>query len=86
MLTKLFLSDSEDKILRDRYLAWGMGYGEAKNYLTEKLLAFTWSVQKIYHELTDEVIISVIERGTVRASTIARMKIEEINRKVGFML
>jgi len=86
LLTKLFTTPEEDKALRDRYLAGGMGYGEAKEYLTEKLLAFTGDIQKIYHDLTDEEIVAIIDRGTQKAYDIATKKIEEINQKVGFVL
>lgn len=41
LLSKLFTTAEEDKALRERYLAGGMGYGEAKEYLAEKVLAFT---------------------------------------------
>ncbi len=85
-LSKLFTTPEEDKALRDRYLAGGMGYGEAKEYLTDKLLTFTSGIQKIYHDLTDEEIIAIIDRGTKKAYDIATKKIEEINEKVGFVL
>jgi tryptophanyl-tRNA synthetase len=48
--------------LRDRYTAGGMGYGEAKEYLTDKLLSFTGEIQKIYHNLKDDEIVSIIDR------------------------
>lgn len=86
LLTRLFLSKEEDAALRDRYLAGGMGYGEAKEYLTEKVLLFTSAVQSIYHSLTDKEVIAIIDRGTAKASAIASKKIEEINKKVGFSL
>lgn len=86
LLAKLFMTPEEDQQLRQRYLAWGMGYGEAKEYLTEKVLTFTWAIQTIYYALTDEEIKSIIDRGTQKALTIATAKIEEINRKVGFIL
>lgn len=84
LLTKLFTNQEEDKALRDRYLAGGMGYWEAKEFLTEKLLAFTWEIQQIYHALTDQEIVALIDRGTQKAYDIATKKIEEINKKVGF--
>lgn len=86
ILTKLFLSDTEDVQLRERYLAWGMGYGQAKEYLTEKLLAFTAAIQTIYHELSDEEVVAIIDRGTKKASQIAAAKIAEVNEKVWFVL
>jgi hypothetical protein len=63
-----------------------MGYWEAKEFLTEKLLAFTWEIQQIYHALTDQEIVALIDRGTQKAYDIATKKIEEINKKVGFSL
>lgn len=85
-LSKLFTTVEEDIELRTRYLAGGMGYGEAKDYLAEKVLAFTWAIQKTYHDLTDEEIVAIIDRGTQKAHAIATKKIEEINQKVGFKL
>ena len=86
LITKLFMNDDEDKALRNRYLAGGMGYGQAKEYLTEKLLTFTSGIQKIYYDLTDDEITALIDRGTQKAYDIATKKIEEINKKVGFSL
>jgi hypothetical protein len=63
-----------------------MGYGEAKDYLAEKVLAFTWGIQKIYNDLTEEEIVAIIDRGTQKAYAIATKKIEEINQKVWFKL
>lgn len=85
-LSKLFMTTQEDQTLRKRYLAGGMGYGEAKDYLAEKVLAFTSEIQTIYHNLTDEEVVAIIDRGTQKAYAIATKKIEEINRKVGFIL
>lgn len=59
-----------------------MGYGQAKEYLTEKLLAFTAAIQTIYHELSDEEVVAIIDRGTKKASQIAAAKIAEVNEKV----
>ena len=86
LLSKLFTTAEEDVVLRNRYLAGGMGYGEAKEYLTEKVLAFTGEIQAIYHSLTDEEVKLIIDRGTAKALAIATAKIEEINQKVGFVL
>lgn len=85
-LSKLFTTVDEDQALRDRYLAGGMGYGEAKEYLTEKVLSFTWEIQVIYNSLTDEEVKEIIDRGTAKALALATAKIEEINQKVGFVL
>ena len=61
-ISKLFTTPEEDQALRDRYLAGGMGYGEAKEYLTELVLAFTGAIQEIYYGLTDEEITTIIDR------------------------
>ena len=86
LLSKLFTTAEEDVVLRNRYLAGGMGYGEAKEYLTEKVLAFTGEIQTIYHSLSDEEVKAIVHRGTQKALAIATAKIEEINKKVGFVL
>ncbi len=86
LLSKLFTTAEEDTVLRNRYIAGGMGYGEAKDYLADKVLAFTGAIQKIYHTLTDDEIVAIIDRGTQKAYAIATNKIEEINQKVGFIL
>lgn len=85
-ISRLFTTPQEDQILRDRYTAGGMGYGWAKDYLTEKVLAFVGGIQEIYASLSDAEVRAIIDHGTQKALHIATAKIEELNNKVGFVL
>ena len=85
-ICKLFLTPEEDEILRKRYLAWGLSYKDAKEYLYEKIISFVQPIQKRYAEISDETIIALVNKNTKKVNEIAQKKIEEIYKKVGFKL
>ncbi len=63
-----------------------MGYKEVKDYLYEKIVEFVKPIQERYNKITDEEIIAIINESTPKAQAIAQAKIEEVYKKVGFIL
>lgn len=85
-ICKLFLTPEENEILRKRYLAWGLSYKDAKDYLYEKIIAFVQPIQKKYAEISDQEIIALVNKNTQKVNEIAKKKIEDIYKKIGFSL
>lgn len=85
-ILKLFLTQTENDILRQRYLKGGLSYKEVKDMLYEKLIAFVQPVQTKYKEIADEEIIRLLAKNAERANAIASQKIVDVYKKVGFTL
>jgi len=85
-LCKLFLTEEEDKALREKYLAWGLSFKYAKDYLFEKIMSTITPIQKKYAEISDEEILKVLKRWKESVSPIAEKKVQEVYKKVWFIL
>lgn len=85
-ICKLFLTSEEDNVLRNRYQAWWLSYKEAKDYLFEKIMSFLKPIQEKYAKITDEEIIVLLKKNSVKVNEIANKKIAEIYKKVWFIL
>lgn len=78
MLTKLFLSDLENQVLRKRYLAGGLSFSLAKDILYEKLIAFVQPIQEKFRSIDDADIIQLLSKNALIANEIAEKKLKKI--------
>jgi len=85
-LCKLFLTPEEDAALRQRYLAGGLSYKDAKDYLYEKILTLLKPIQEKYSKISDEEIVRLLEKNAKIVQEIAAKKIQDVYKKVGFTL
>jgi tryptophanyl-tRNA synthetase len=85
-ILKLFLTEEEDKQIRERYLKGGLAYKDVKMYLYEKLINFLKPIQEKANSLSDEDIKQILQKGAEKANQIASKKIEDVYKKVGFIL
>jgi tryptophanyl-tRNA synthetase len=60
---KFFLTPTENEARRAKYLAGGYSYKEAKEYAFEKMRAYLQPIQENYRAITDEEIISLLEKN-----------------------
>ncbi|MEI7558703.1 MAG: hypothetical protein WCJ45_08185 [bacterium] len=63
-----------------------MSYKDAKEYLYQKVIAFVQPIQEKYAEISDQEIIALVKENTKKVNELAKKKIEEIYKKVGFSL
>jgi len=80
---KLFLNEQEDKLLRKRYEAGGLWFGEVKKELVEKITTFLAPIQQKYQAITDEEVLAILKKGASQVAPIAKEKIDEVYEKVG---
>lgn len=80
------MTPEEDEALRKKYLAGGLSYKEAKDYLYEKIIAFVQPIQAKYAQISDQEIIEILEKNTKKVNEIAQKKIQEVYKKIGFSL
>ncbi|MCK5736098.1 MAG: tryptophan--tRNA ligase [Spirochaetaceae bacterium] len=84
-LYKLFSTEAEQKILADRYRAGGMGWGEAKVALFEKLNGIIVPMREKYDSLMADTsqIDAILADGAKRARAVASKTIERLRDAVG---
>jgi tryptophanyl-tRNA synthetase len=85
-LCKLFLTETEDKELRAKYLAWGLSYKYAKEYLFEKMMDFLRPIQEKYNKISDQEVKDLLAKNAKYVNEISEKKIKDIYDKVGFNL
>lgn len=84
-LYKLFASPEEQDALAQRYRAGGMGWGDAKKTLFEKMNEALSPIRSRYEELMKDpsAIDRALNEGAQRARKIASEKMEKVRRVVG---
>ena len=80
-----FASDSENKDFAQKFQAEGMGYGDAKKLLFEKILDYFSPYRKKREEMAKNVdyIDEVLQNGAKRAREIATKTLEDVKDKTG---
>jgi tryptophanyl-tRNA synthetase len=84
-LYKLFASSAEQEALAARYRAGGMGWGEAKNALFEKLEETFGEARDRYYKLLENkaYLDEVLAQGAQKARKIAQERIVELRKTIG---
>ena len=85
-LYKLLASKEETKILKDQYLAGGIGYGSAKNLLFE-LICYKYKDQREkfnYYMLNLDLIEKELLDGAVKARKIAASVLSRVRKNIGY--
>ncbi len=85
-LTKLFITETEDKELRDKYEAGWLSYKYAKEYLFEKMMAFLKPIQDKYNQISDKEVLDLLAENAKYVNQIAEKKIQEVYEKIWFVL
>ncbi|MCY3019251.1 MAG: tryptophan--tRNA ligase [Planctomycetota bacterium] len=86
-LYSLFATDEEAEALAARYKAGGMGYGEAKKMLLDKIVAHFAPYRQKRAELLQrpEHVDEVLKQGAAKARAIARQTLDEAKRACGLL-
>ena len=84
-LYKLFATPEEQAALAARYRAGGMGWGDAKKELFDKMNRMLTPIRDRYTALMADpsVIDEALNRGAERARQLAQRKMEKLRRAVG---
>ena len=64
----------------------GKGYADFKTGLAETIIGFLEPFQKKIAELSDEKVLEVLRAGANRVRPLAKKKLDEVKKKVGFIL
>jgi tryptophanyl-tRNA synthetase len=82
---KILLSPEENKALREKYLAGGLSYKEAKDLLVADLIKLIAPMRKRREEIIkdENYLIKILNEGKQKIRTIVESKMTEIRKKVG---
>ncbi len=83
---KMFLTKEEDQVLRDKYLAGGLGYKDAKDMLIKDLEDFIAPLREKFNSIDDQAVKDVLDRGNAKMRPIIEAKFAEVKEKVGLTL
>ena len=86
-LYKLFAMDTEREALAARYRAGGMGYGDAKKLLLDKVVASFEPYRQKRADLLakPDYVNEVLRQGAQKARTVARQTLDEARQACGLM-
>lgn len=84
-LYSLFASEAEKAALSERYRAGGMGYGDAKKLLLEKVTAYFAEYRAKRAELLarPDHVEDVLKQGAAKARAVARQTLDEAKQACG---
>lgn len=82
---KLVASEEEIKMFRSKLENGGVGYGEMKKELAEKIIEFVKPMREKREKLTDEYVFEVMKKGAQKAKAIAVAKMAEVREKTGLI-
>lgn len=87
-LYKLLASAAETENLRDKYLAGGFGYGDAKKLLLQKFLEYFGPAREKRVALNSQMdyLIQVLNEGNKKASVQAKSVMERVKSATGLNL
>jgi tryptophanyl-tRNA synthetase len=87
-LYSFFASNNEKATLAEKFRAGGLGYGEAKKLLYEKIMDYFKPYRQKRFELTKNLryVEDVLKEGATKARAIARTAMAEVRAKTGLSL
>ena len=78
------LSNKDPKEIEKEYAS--KGYADFKSGLADIIIAFLEPFQKKMAELTDEKVLEILRAGADQVRPLAKKKLDEVKKKVGFIL
>jgi len=81
----LFLNEEEKRILRDKFLTPGIGYGHIKQELYQKILDYFSDFRKKRQQLENQIddVMDILKEGAKKAQNIAEEVLEEVRKATG---
>ena len=85
---KLIATESQIQNLKDKYLAGGMGYGDAKKELLKVYLEYFAEARakRLEFENNLDLVQTILQDGQVKAQAKARQTLEVVKDKIGINL
>ncbi|MDA1060261.1 MAG: tryptophan--tRNA ligase [bacterium] len=87
-LYKLLANKPETEKLAERYKKGGIGYGDSKKLLLEKIFEHFGEARTKYNELfpQKDLVYKILEEGAKKAKIMARKTLDEVKEKIGYKI
>jgi tryptophanyl-tRNA synthetase len=82
---KVVGSEDEVKNFRAKLENGGVGYGDLKKELAEKIISFVAPMREKRDRITDEEVMQVLREGAKKALAVAEAKMQEVREKCGLI-
>jgi tryptophanyl-tRNA synthetase len=82
---KVVATEEETKAFRRKFEDGGVGYGELKKELAERIITFVTPMREKRDKITDEYVLEVMKKGADKAKIIAAAKMQEVREKTGLI-
>jgi tryptophanyl-tRNA synthetase len=82
---KVIGTEEETKTFRAKLENGGVGYGELKKELAEKIISFVKPMREKRETLTDEYVLEVVKNGAKKAMEVANAKMTKVRAKTGLI-
>jgi tryptophanyl-tRNA synthetase len=78
-------SKEETEIFRAKLENGGVGYGDLKKELAQKIIDFIKPMREKRENISDEYVFEVMKKGAEKANIVANKKMEEVREKAGII-
>ncbi len=78
------LSETPAKEIENKYV--GKGYADFKNDLAEVIINFLKPFQERLAKLDDKKVLEILAEGAEKVQPLAKKKLDEVKRKIGFIV
>lgn len=82
---KVVATEEENSAFRKKFEDGGVGYGDLKKELAEKIISFISPMREVRNKITDEYVYEVLKDGAMKAKKIADEKMKEVREKCGLI-
>lgn len=82
---KVVATEEETKVFRKKFEDGGVGYGELKKELAERIISFVKPMREKREQITDKYVYEVMKNGAEKAKSIAAAKMAEVREKTGLI-
>ncbi len=83
---KVLATGEDIEIFRKKFEDGGVGYGDLKKELAEKIISFVSPMREKRNKITDEYVFEVLKAGALKAKKIAKDKMQEVREKCGLVI
>jgi len=80
---KVVATEEETQAFRKKFTDGGVGYGDLKKELAEKIIGFIKPMREKREKITDEEVYEVMKAGAQKALKVANEKMQEVWTKTG---
>lgn len=82
---KFFANKEELNIFKKKLEDGGVGYGQLKKELAEKIISFIKPMREKRESISDEYVKLILKQGAIKANQIAEEKMIEVRNKTGIL-